>query len=66
MERQQWTWKRKSLNENTRSSGIRVSLQLEGKGSSLLTMSNSYLETPLDRRPGRRPTLLTPDGSSVD
>jgi len=66
VQRQQWKWKRKSLNENTRSSGIHVSLHLDGKESSLLTMSKSYLEIPLDRRPGRPPSLLTPDGSTVD
>jgi len=66
VKRQQWTWKRKSLNENTRSSGIHISLNLDGKENSPLTVSKSYLETPLDRRPGRPPTLLTPDRSYVD
>ena len=39
---------------------------LDGKESSLLTMSKSYLENPLARRPGRPPSLLIPDSSSVD
>jgi len=39
---------------------------LDGKGSSLLTMSNSYLENPLARRPGRPPSLLILDSGSVD